>query len=352
MYDQLIRVGAIGMLSIGGYIGYSLFVGAESSTGPDFEMPQTALTLDVIDDDEAEAAERALALPAGPQEQGGPAALSNPSVELAQNSSTDGAGIAVPGSDVEVPQFSTAALDGALGTEANDDAIPSITGVEMTASDILPIDDCEPLMRLDPEANAMLRVLISAPCNGGERVEISHEALQFAVTIDSDGGFITTVPALMEEASVTISFADGGFMSETITAEGVNDVRRFAVIGETIMDLELHALEAGAEYGTPGHVHPGNPGASMVVLGDASAEAPLFSQVYTAQASAGVDDLGPISIEAVVTNDNCGLDRSATAVMANGGTIIEMPIEVAMPNCDSVDDLVVLKDVFWWDAAS
>ena len=358
MNDKLIRFGAVGMIGIAMSVGYILMQSSSASSGPRVNVPVTANSLQpTINESTIVLAEDAL--PSAPAEKATPQQLGQPGTEIARRDEVAVGGVPqVASMDVPVPQFNVpdlaipkdpaAQVVADLQVEAPGSG-PDVSAVELTATDLQAMDECEPLMRLDIEDNAMLRVLVSAPCNAGESVQIEHGSLIYTVAIDSEGGHLSSIPVLSSDANVTVSFSNGTLLSESIFVDEALNYRRFALVGETMMDLELHAYEAGATFGSEGHVYFGNPGSEgltrgkMYLLGDTNADAPYFVQVYSMPVTAADVDL---TVEAVVNGDNCGLDRGALALVAEGGSVIEKAFEIALPGCDAVGEFVILPGLF------
>jgi len=344
MNDKLIRVGAIGMIGVAMTVGYSLMQSTSASTGPQVNIPMTAKDLKP----QLETTEAALTgdTDVMPLDTDGPFELAQPTPRIG------GLGSEAPqmaNLDAGVPQFNAFQTSVPSIGSGITDLEAELSGAQLTNSDFGAMDECEPLMRLDVEPDAMLRLLVSAPCNAGEAIEIAHDGLVYKLGIDNDGGVLSTIPALSTDASVTVSFTNGIALTETINVAEAANYRRVAVVGDTMLDLELHAYESGALFGSDGHLHIGNLGTAgisegrMYVLGNTQVLGPMFAQVYSVQASQFNVDL---MVEAVISSDNCGLDRSAVALISDGNSVTQKSFEIALPNCDAVGEFVIMPGLF------
>lgn len=347
MNDKLIRVGAVAMIGVIVAVGYSLMQRSGASQGPAVHIPVTANALAATKTPEDVA--RDLSMPLAPQDKAAPVQLGTPDGQVAGMTPTS----------IDLPADVTAPMNAVPGFDMAALGIPEmptmgVSAVEMTATDLQPIDECEPLMRVDVSKGAVLRLLLSAPCNAGESIEVAHGGLRYTAIIDGSGGHMSAIPALTQEATITVTLADGTLLSDTQTARDVVNFRRIALVGETMLDLELHALELGAGYGDAGHVHLGNrgnadieAGGKLTILGDSDVAQPVFAQVYSVPLGAARGDAMPeLSVEAVVSEANCGLDRSALTLMSTQGSVTELPVEMALPGCEAIGEMVILSGIF------
>lgn len=193
---------------------------------------------------------------------------------------------------------------------------------------------------------AVIAAEIHAPCDPGARVEIAHAGLRFAVATADDGRILSEIPAMRPDATVEARFADGTVLSTRVTLAEADEIERVAVISAGWAGLSLHAFEAGATRGTPGHVHAGvegrRPGA-MVRLGDTAVDMPLLAQVYTLPAGRfGALGHVRLELEAVVTPTNCARDVAAELVRSGGG---DGPLQLGLsiPSCEALGELLILS---------
>ncbi len=210
-------------------------------------------------------------------------------------------------------------------------------------------DECMPLMRLDDEPSAMIRLLVNAPCHIGQDFEVNYGEMRFTGRIGDDGAYIEYIPSLMETAQVSINFPDGHTISETETIPDASLYRRVALVGEGLNDFQLHAWSNGANYGDVGHVYmnsPGNIGAvegHMMVLGDKNFPSSNVAQVFSAPIINDLIESYPlITIEAFVNEMNCGKRYTILTITSDAGVVNNTPITMTMPGCEAMGELIIL----------
>jgi hypothetical protein len=99
------------------------------------------------------------------------------------------------------------------------------------------------------------------------------------------------LPALAEEAQVTVALPGPATVSARVTVPDLPDYDRVAVQWQGADSFQLHAYEFGAAHGTAGHVSGADPadpqratdgiGGFLTVLGDSSTDWPLLAEVYS-----------------------------------------------------------------------
>lgn len=217
--------------------------------------------------------------------------------------------------------------------------------------------DCTITMQADPIAGAMVRLALSAPCQGSERVTIHHHGLMFTQVTQPDGTLAAEVPALTESALFIASFGNGeGAVAQTqVTSLPFYD--RVAVQWKGDSGLQLHAREFSAEYFSEGHVWNASAGdiaraargegGFLTSLGHDTSPEALRVEVYSYPAGT-TSRSGQITltVEAEVTAQNCGRDIEAqTFERPAGGTLRVRDLTMAMPDCDTTGDFLVLKNL-------
>lgn len=213
--------------------------------------------------------------------------------------------------------------------------------------------DCAILLDLVAQENAMVGLTLTAPCRPDQRVVIRHGGLVFTARTSASGSVFTSVPAMETEAAVSVLFADGEAVEASVEAPDLAGFRRFAVQWLADDAFQLHAFEAGADYGMPGHVSatdprqplPGVPvaGGFLTLLGDGAVDLPMLAEVYTYPAAADVPV--EVVIEAAVTEATCGRDLLGETLTSVGGESFVTELTVAMPDCDAAGDILVLKNL-------
>lgn len=127
------------------------------------------------------------------------------------------------------------------GTQASSDAA---CGIDLT---------------LQVNIGAEIVASLFSPCRPDRRFLVEHSGLAFEAVTDVDGFANFVVPAMVSEAVVRVSFPDGGTAFTTTEVESMSRMRRIAVVWNTPVDLDLHALEFDAAAGSEWDIWSGNP---------------------------------------------------------------------------------------------
>jgi hypothetical protein len=216
------------------------------------------------------------------------------------------------------------------------------------------LDNCAVWVVATPAPGAMLDFSVYAPCDRGADVTVTHADLTIDTRIGADGQLMMMVPALAENAALTIGFADGRTQSDSTYVPDLAQHERVVLQWQGPAVMLLHAYEFGAEYGQAGHVHAGQPrapgqdaGGFLTVLGDAQIEEGRRAQVYSYPRGETLRTGSVrLEIEAPVTDDSCGQPLSANAIEMLGGVTGESRrITVDMPGCDGEGGYVVLPGI-------
>jgi len=189
---------------------------------------------------------------------------------------------------------------------------------------------CAADLAIRAERGAMMKVALSAPCNGGQAVEVEHAGLRFTMRIDETGALGFTMPALSPEALVRLTTADGALHEAAVE---VPDARHY----------ERAVLQW---RGDAGFILTGTTGAEVLPLGVAEGaqgrRAVVHSLPVTESAPAEAQVPG---IEARVTQANCGQEISAELLRAGRGQVAPAgALTVAVPGCDALGDILVLNN--------
>lgn len=215
---------------------------------------------------------------------------------------------------------------------------------EPMAEPAVPVDSCTPAMTLAAGPQAMISVSIAAPCRAGARVVLRHAGLALAEELADDGTLRLDLPALRQDGEVSVLFADALVLRDAVAVPEAAAVHRFAVQWMAEDTFQLHAFENGADYGQPGEVWSAAPvspgGGYLVSLGNPGLDLPMLAEVYTFPADAPVD----LSIEATVTETTCGRELLGEVLEARAGKVTVNELTLAMPDCDALGDILVLKN--------
>lgn len=205
---------------------------------------------------------------------------------------------------------------------------------------------CDVQFDLVAQPGAMIGLTVLAPCNPQERVVLWHAGLAVTARTSSTGSLFTSLPALTADAAVEVRFASGNRVAQSITMPEAKDLKRFAVQWQDADAFQLHAFESGAGYNQPGHfsaAFTGTAGAGSFVniLGDAATDLPLLAEVFTFGPGKNVD----VVVEATVSEATCGRTIFGEMIAAEGGKVNIQDLTLAMPECDGLGDILVLKNL-------
>ena len=229
----------------------------------------------------------------------------------------------------------------------------------------VPLEDVDPELQAElaacavwivvtPSAGAMLDASVYAPCDRGAQVQVSHAGLHFDTNIGTDGQMSLIVPALIDDATVTVTFADGRVHADTTFVPDLATVERVALQWSGPADMLLHAYEFGAQYGDEGHIFAGNPSVPdtvehgfMTVLGDASITDGQRVQVYSYPSlQSSRSGSVALEIEVPITEASCGKPLAADSIEMHGAAAARSrEISLDMPDCDGTGGYVILPGV-------
>ncbi|NDR57478.1 hypothetical protein [Aliiruegeria sabulilitoris] len=218
-----------------------------------------------------------------------------------------------------------------------------------------PAPQCETSLTAKTKPSAMLALEIMAPCQAGKRVEIRHEELIFAETLDDSGNLHVQMPALREVAHVTAHFSDGQLLETSAVVSDLAEFERIALQWQGETGVELHAYEFGAARGHPGHIHAGNPrsprraellGAGFLAKLGTEQDGPQAEVYSFPAADAQYEGMVRMSVELAVSKANCGREIQAQTLRATtDGEIEPMDLSLSVPACDSVGEFLVLNNL-------
>ncbi len=211
--------------------------------------------------------------------------------------------------------------------------------------------DCPITASATPGEMAIVHLQVQAPCLPGQRLTVHHGGMMFSDKTDANGAFAADIPALSERAVFIVAFANGKGAVATARAEGLKDVDRVVLQWGGNAGFELHAREFGANYGDPGHVWFGAPGngavGRMIRLGNPEVFNAKLADIYSFPAGqAPRAGAVAVSVEAEVTQDNCGRDISAETMELKGGQLHNpRDLVLSVPDCDAVGTFLVLNNL-------
>ncbi|WP_282119754.1 hypothetical protein [Ruegeria atlantica] len=197
---------------------------------------------------------------------------------------------------------------------------------------------------------AAARLTVKAPCHGNERIEIHHSGLTVTQRTDKNGALDLTIPALSEYAIFLISVDDQTGTVATTHIPDLANYNRIALQWQGETDLQIHALEFGASYGTAGHVssNPDAKGAGKVVhLGQQAFGDAQNIEIYSFPAGE-TSQTGSIelTVEAEVTEANCGRDLAVQSLELRADRRLRSrDLTLPMPDCTQAGDFLVLNNL-------
>lgn len=223
--------------------------------------------------------------------------------------------------------------------------LPPPMAAPMPAPEVALAPDCSPRLELIAQPGAMIGLTLLAPCNPQERVVLRHEGLAITGRTTQSGAYFASVPAFAVAAQVEIAFASGDTATASIDIPEAAKLHRFGVQWQDADDFQLNAFENGAGYNQPGHIsaaYTGTPGDGgfLTILGDSTTDLPLLAEVYTF----GADPKADIVIEAAVTQGTCGREILGETLKVVSGLVETTDLILAMPECDAIGDILVLKN--------
>lgn len=260
-----------------------------------------------------------------------------------------------------VPNIVTTPLDhaGNQRSVAQVDAVyPELAVPQMGPILATPVAGCRATLSAVTTEAAMVTLFLSAPCEADEDFLLRHDALEFTARTDDEGKASVVVPALTSFARFTALFDNIEQASVELNVPDALMYDRAVMQWEGTYNLQLHALEKGAEIGDPGHVWSASIHTSshavageqgfVVRLGTPEADWPRMAEVYTYPAGRSRDDGQTVFQTSVaMTDTNCGREVDAKTIQtAMGGLLDIREIGAALPDCSSVGQVVVLQNTF------
>lgn len=208
---------------------------------------------------------------------------------------------------------------------------------------------------------AMVSLQITAPCLRDERVTIHHQGMMFTETLDGLGALDLQVPALARTAVFIVdarsrdsaeaegSGAVSGGALAVVDVPDLDQVDRVVLQWRGNSGFEVHAREFGANYNEEGHLWreaPDHGLGQVLMLGDPDQLSPRLVETYSFQRGGETQDGEiEISVEAQVTEINCGREISAQSLRLTAGRIISRDLVLEMPDCSATGDFLVLNNL-------
>jgi hypothetical protein len=219
------------------------------------------------------------------------------------------------------------------------------------------LPNCDVIATATTNAGAMVDLKIEAACFKNERVTIHHNGMMFTEVTDENGLLSVQAPALSEMAIFIVEMANGkGAVAQTEVPSLVF-YDRVALQWADKSGFQIHAREFGANYGDAGHAWSGaardvtaaamGDAGFMTQLGDPDTLTPRMAEVYTfPTGSASVSGVVALTVEAEVTDFNCGREIEAQSLELRGASGLRTrDLVLAVPSCGAIGDFLVLNNL-------
>ena len=213
------------------------------------------------------------------------------------------------------------------------------------------VDACAVTFDLLAEPNAMIGVMLVAPCAPNTRVVLRHAALVFTGKTSITGSLFLSLPALDAKGEVSATLKGAPAVSGAVAIPEIASLRRFGVQWQNADAFQLHAFENGAAFGAPGHISAAVPrtpktgetatSGYLTLLGDTTVSLPMLAEVYTFPAT-GMPD---VVVEAAITTKTCGRELLGETLTSAGGVVVTMDVTLATPDCAAIGDILVLNNL-------
>lgn len=119
----------------------------------------------------------------------------------------------------------------------------------------------EPRIEVSPLRGGLTQIAIDTPCRADQLVTFTYAGVVFIQLLDPQGRAVFVLDCFAgDDESVSISFEDGTTAARRpAVGDDLRNVSKVAIVWSTTIDLDLHAFEYSARFGSPGHVWSGAP---------------------------------------------------------------------------------------------
>jgi len=206
---------------------------------------------------------------------------------------------------------------------------------------------CSPSLTSAPMVDALIELMLDAPCHPDTRIVISHNDLAFSAYTSGDGSFSAFLPALSVEAKVDVFLSEGIYLQTEVTIPDAADHLRVALQWNGTARFSLHAYHDGAHYGDRGHVHALKPfdtnldEAFLISLGEVRGPEPMIAEIYSVPVV--LSGQSRVEVELQFGEEHCAQDVSAF-ISENGNAAKAHLKEIvfAVPDCPAEPGMVVM----------
>ena len=135
--------------------------------------------------------------------------------------------------------------------------VPAITNSINTST--APAGSCEAAkVSASPLAGGRLQIAIDSPCRRAQNVTLRYGSYDFVRRLGPGGQATLVLDLFMgHKGPATLSFADGSNHNLDTGPGDLTATSKVALIWQSPVDLDLHAIEGGGAFGKPGHRWPG-----------------------------------------------------------------------------------------------
>lgn len=244
------------------------------------------------------------------------------------------------------------------------DKLDRVSEILVMASAPVPVPDkttqaaaCNAQLTARPMAAAMVDLTLTAPCEANARVTLHHNGMMITEQMDPSGTLSLQLPVLSQTAIFMAAFDSGLTAMARTEVTSIDIYDRVVVQWQGPGEMQIHALEFGADYGEDGHVWSNAPrgmeqaalgkGGFLTQHGRAMPDQDLRAQVYTfpsGTAARGGEIV--LSVETEVTPETCGRRMEGQALQITGGGALSVKdLTLDIPACDASGGFLVLKNL-------
>jgi len=215
-------------------------------------------------------------------------------------------------------------------------------------------NDCAPVTSATSVPGGMAYVVLNLPCAEPGPLRVSHGAMVFDDWLGAGGRYARTVPVL-DLAEPYLLEHDGRVYRADLGPASAAGYDHVVLQWSGDLGFQIHALEFGAGYGDPGHVWDQAPkdimrgvradGGFLTRLG--GDQGGQVAEVYSLP-TGQIDHDGTVrlTVEVEVSARNCMKDIAGQALqVGQDGRFETVTITFAMPDCDAIGDILVLKNL-------
>ncbi|MCC5962765.1 MAG: hypothetical protein JJU09_06525 [Rhodobacteraceae bacterium] len=247
----------------------------------------------------------------------------------------------------EAAETTLAALDTGVGLHLSIredlDLLPDLS--EQAAQDSAP--DCTPDLQVKPGIDALIDMRLSAPCDGGAPITITHGELEFNGTLSEDGAFSAFVPALMRDAELRVSIGGDQIVQAATEVPDADEHLRVVLQWTGDAPLALHAYHRGAGFGDDGHLHASRPfdtsidAAFLISLGDMLGPDAKRAEVYSIPLTHASD--ARVEVELNLSDALCDGTVDATVLQSHpADAAVQDALAFDLPGCPAGSGALVM----------